>query len=170
VSADRTDSLGFTAKLVLVLFAVLAAVGLIWHGGAADAFQRLWHDIAGRPGGPMTFRFILQPAMAAIAAFHDGVKDANTGRSPYFWTVIHRPAERTPRLREGLNSTARIILLGIAMDVIYQYKVLGTLYPGEAIIIALLLAFIPYLLIRGPVTRATLRLRAGRTPREMKPR
>jgi hypothetical protein len=35
-----------------------------------------------RPGGPMAFRFILQPVMATIAAFRDGLKNRRTGRSP----------------------------------------------------------------------------------------
>jgi hypothetical protein len=56
-------------------------------------------------------------------------------------------------LREGLNATARIILLGLVMDVIYQLIVLKTFYPNEALVIALLLAFVPYLIIRGLVFR-----------------
>ena len=40
----------------------------------------------------MTFRFILQPVMAAVAALHDGIKDARLGRSPYFWTVAAQRA------------------------------------------------------------------------------
>ncbi len=36
------------------------------------------------------------------------------------------------------------------MDVIYQFLVFETFYPAQALLIALLLAFIPYLLIRGP--------------------
>jgi hypothetical protein len=56
-------------------------------------------------------------------------------------------------LREGLISTARVILLGLGMDVIYQLTVFRTFHPGEAVIIALLLAFGPYLLLRGPVDR-----------------
>ena len=43
------------------------------------------------------------------------------------------------------------------MDVIYQFMVLKTFYPAEALIIALMLAFVPYLLIRGPVTRIARR-------------
>jgi hypothetical protein len=39
------------------------------------------------------------------------------------------------------------------MDAIYQYVVLKTFYPGEAVIIALLLAFVPYILLRGPIAR-----------------
>jgi hypothetical protein len=39
--------------------------------------------------------------------------------------------------------------------------VLKTLYPGEAVVVALLLGFIPYLLLRGPVARiARWRMRA----------
>jgi hypothetical protein len=56
-------------------------------------------------------------------------------------------------LHEGLIATARILLLGIGMDLIYQYRVFDTFFPVEALIIALLLAFIPYLLLRGPVAR-----------------
>jgi hypothetical protein len=43
------------------------------------------------------------------------------------------------------------------MDAIYQVRVLGTFYPGEAAIVALLLAFLPYLLIRGLASRIARR-------------
>jgi len=101
----------------------------------------------------MTFRFLLQPAMAALAALYDGVNDARLGRPPYFWTVLHRPEDRMSRLNEGLASTARIVLLGIGMDAIYQYRVFNTFFPVEALIVAVALACIPYLLIRGPAAR-----------------
>jgi hypothetical protein len=91
--------------------------------------------------------------MAALVAIRDGHKDAQTGRSPYFWAVLRKSDERMGRLREGLNATARIILLALALDLIYQFLVLTTFYPNEALIIALLLAFVPYVLIRGLVTR-----------------
>ena len=35
------------------------------------------------------------------------------------------------------------------MDAIYQARMLRRFYPDEAVIVALLLAFVPYLLIRG---------------------
>jgi len=101
----------------------------------------------------MAFRFILQPSMAAAAAIRDGVHDARTGRSPYLWTILRQPEKRIARLREGLDATARIVLLGLTMDVIYQVTVFNMFYPVEALIIALLLAFVPYLLIRGLVAR-----------------
>ena len=39
------------------------------------------------------------------------------------------------------------------MDAIYQLHVLGTFHPGEALIVSVALAFVPYLLIRGPAAR-----------------
>ena len=136
---------------------MLIVAGVLWHGITVGAFKRLWQNLVEEPTGPMRFRFILQPLMAAIVAIRDGRKDARTGRSPYFWTVLRKPQERVARLREGLNATARIFLLGIAMDAIYQVIVLKRFYPVEALIIALLLAFVPYLLIRGPVARIARR-------------
>ena len=141
------------AWLVVIIAAVFIVLGIFWHGVSAEVFQRIWQDMVDRPGGPMTFRFILQPVMAAIAALYDGLADARTGRSPYFWTILTSSAKRSGRLREGLLSTARVILLGLGMDAIYQYVVLKTFYPAETVIIALLLAFIPYLILRGPFAR-----------------
>jgi hypothetical protein len=101
----------------------------------------------------MAFRFILQPAMAMIAALRDGIDDAKSRRSPYIWTLLTNPLERGGRLNEGLFSTSRVIFLGLCMDVIYQLIVLKTIYPGEAVIVAIALAFFPYLLLRGPIAR-----------------
>jgi hypothetical protein len=150
----NSQELGLLAKLVIAIAIVLIVAGVLWQDITVGAFKRLWHNLVEAPTGPMRFRFILQPLMAAIVAIRDGRKDARTGRSPYFWTVLHKPQERVARLREGLNATARIFLLAIAMDAIYQVIVLKRFYPVEALIIALLLAFVPYLLIRGPVARA----------------
>ena len=136
---------------------ILAAVFIIWgllqYGLSWDVQQRVWRDIFDRPGGPMSFRFVLQPTMAIIAASHDGIRDARSGRRPYLHTILTDPAARGGRTMEGLYAISRIILLGFAMDAIYQWRVLGTFFPGEAVIITLILAVIPYLILRGPIAR-----------------
>jgi hypothetical protein len=144
------QQLGLMPKLVVVLGILLTAAGVLWHGFTVEVLERLWRNLLDAPSGPMSFRFILQPSMSAIVAIRDSVKDARTSRSQ--WTVAGNPRERMGRLREELIATARIILLGIAMDVIYQFLVFETFYPAQALLIALLLAFIPYLLIRGLAT------------------
>ena len=130
---------------------MLIVAAVVWHGVTVATFERIWHQLIERADAPMRFRFILQPLMAAIAAILHGLKDARTGRSPYFWTMLRNPRERIERLDEGLNATARIILLGLVMDAIYQVIVLKRFYPAEAVIVALLFAFVPYVIVRGPV-------------------
>ena len=139
--------------LFVVTMGAALAVDALSAASASGVLERVWTDLVARPSGPFGFRFVLQPIMAAIAAIHDGVRDAHTGRSPYFWTVLTNPQERSDRLREGLKATSRIIILGLVMDAIYQFVAFRTFHPLEAVIIALALAFVPYLLIRGPVAR-----------------
>ncbi len=152
------------ARLAVVIMIGLIALGAIWYGFSAEVSRRIGRDILDRAGGPMTFRFFLQPTMAALVAIHDGFKDARLGRSPYFWAVLHDPQEFRIRLREGLISTARIILLGLGMDVVYQHMVLKTFYPGEAVLMTLLLAVLPYLALRGPAARVAGRPAAHTPP------
>ena len=94
------------AQLVVALMIAFVALGVAWYGFSAEVRERVWQNLLDRPGGPMTFRFVLQPIMATIAAMHDGVTDARTGRSPYLWTIFSNPEQRGARLREGLISTA----------------------------------------------------------------
>jgi len=123
------------------------------YGFSDEVRHRARQQLIARPTGPMAFRFVLQPVMAGIAALHDGIEDAKSRRSAYCWTLLTNLLERGGRLREGLISTARVILLRLCMDVIYQLIVLKTFYPGEAVVVAIAIAFFPHLLLRGPIAR-----------------
>jgi len=156
LTAAPTRSQIVQARLAAGLIVGLIVLGAVWSGITFESLDRLWKDILDRPGGPMTFRFILQPAMAAIVGFRDGVRDARLGRTPYVLALLRgvRSSEgRIGRLWEGVVSTARILILGVVMDVIYQWLEFKTFYPGQAAVIAILLAFVPYLLLRGPFER-----------------
>lgn len=122
-----------------------------------EVLTRIWTDLMSRPSGPYAFRFVLQPVMALIFASLDGIKDARGGRAFYLKTILTDSEKRAGRLREGLKATSRIIALSIGMELLYQYKVLGTFYIGEALIITFVLAFLPYLIFRGPAARIARR-------------
>ena len=141
------------ARLAVALIVALAVAGVFWFGLSTDELGRIWRNIVARPGDPMTFRFVLQPAMAAIAAWRDGVADARLGRTPYLSAILLGVEGRGGRLWEGIVSTARILILGVVMDVVYQLVFLSEFFPGEAAVIAVLLAFVPYVLLRGPIGR-----------------
>ena len=128
---------------------------------AVEIVQRFWEDILVRPSGPLALRFLLQPVVSTVLAARDGIKDARNGRSPYFWTVLNNSTERAARLREGLAATGKVVVLALALDTAYQIIKLKNFYPFEAVTIAIVLGFLPYLLIRGPAARL-----AGRWSRE----
>jgi hypothetical protein len=127
----KPQKLSLLAKLVVASILVLIVAGVVWHGVTIATFKRIWYQLIERADAPMRFRFILQPLMAAFLAIRHGLNDARTGRSPYFWTMLGNPRERAQRWDEGLNATARIILLGLVMDAIYQVIVLRRFYPAE---------------------------------------
>jgi hypothetical protein len=124
-----------------------------------EFITRVLTGLSDRVGGPMTFRIILQPLMAGLLAVRAGLKDAREGRPPYFWTILTDSSQRAELIRQGWKSVARVFVLAIVMDVIYQLIVLRWVYPGETLIVAIALAVLPYLLLRGPINRLVRRFR-----------
>jgi hypothetical protein len=77
--------------------------------------------------------------------------------------VLHDVGQRRERFVEALKATAKIGTLAILIDVVYQLRVLHSFYADEALVVALSVALVPYLLIRGPVDRIARRWIARRT-------
>jgi hypothetical protein len=118
-----------------------------------DTFTRLFNDVLGRLDGPLHFRFFLQPAMAIFFAIRDGLRDAREGRPAYFWSLFTEPGVRRDLLRDGWKSISKVFIIAAVLDVIYQIIVLRWFYPFETLLVAVFLALVPYLLVRGPVNR-----------------
>ena len=116
-----------------------------------ELLTRLWEDLVGRIGGPMTLRFILQPTMATLFGIRDGLRFAREGRSFLLWGGPQHPVERRAQLRATWRSIGKVFLLAILLDVIYQLVVLHWFYPLETLIVAIVVAVVPYLAVRGLV-------------------
>jgi hypothetical protein len=69
------SQLGALAQVVLTLAILLMIVGVAWRGVTIENIERIWDSLLARPSGPMAFRFILQPSIAAIVAIRDGLYD-----------------------------------------------------------------------------------------------
>jgi hypothetical protein len=118
-----------------------------------DLLTRTWSDLLARVYGPFSFRFLLQPAMALIYAARDGIVDARQDRPAYFRTIFTSSGERWDLLREGGKAVARVIALGVVMDIVYQLLVFHRIHLLQLVVIVLTLAFVPYLIFRGPINR-----------------
>ena len=117
--------------------------------------MRVANNLVDRVSGPMKFRLVLQPVMASIFAIVSGLKDARAGKPPYFWALFTDRAHRTEMLKDGWKSVGTVFMLALLLAVVYQIIVLRFVYPGEAIVVALVLAIVPYLILRGLVSRIT---------------
>jgi len=131
-----------------------------------DLLARFWPDLVGRVSGPLTLRLILQPLVAIAFAIRAGVADARAGRPLYSWTVLTSPAHHVDMLREGWRTVAKVFVMATIIDVVYQVMDFGWVYPIQALVVAFLLACVPYLLIRGPANRIATAWHHGRKPRE----
>ena len=123
-----------------------------------EFFARVWEMLIGRADGPFNFRLLAQPTMAAVFAIRAGLRDARHNRPPFlFWAIFTNPGARQDLSRQGWKDVGKVFIVAIVLDVIYEVSVYRWVYPGQAVIVAAVLAFIPYLMIRGPVTRIARR-------------
>ena len=110
-------------------------------------------DFVARFDGPLHFRLFVQPLMAILLAFRDGDRDAREGRSAYLWTLLTDSAQRRYLLEDGWKGISRVFILAYVLDVIYQLIEWHRLKTFEALLTAVILAVIPYALLRGPINR-----------------
>jgi hypothetical protein len=124
-----------------------------------DMFSRGWDDLIARDSGPLHDRLILQPLVATFLAIRAGWKDVRAGRPAFFWAVVRDPAHRLFLLRQGWKDVGKIFLVALVLDVIYQVLVLRWVYPTQMLIVATVVAFVPYLVFRGLTTRIARHVR-----------
>ena len=101
----------------------------------------------------MAWRLVFQPVMASILAARDGFRDARHDRRPYGWLILTDRAGRKAHIRNGWRSIRHIFFLALAVDIVYQLIQLRWIYLGEALIMAEILALVPYICVRGVSNR-----------------
>ncbi len=106
-----------------------------------------------RIDGPMSMRLIIQPLVALFFAFRDGRKDAREKRPPYFWALFWEAEHRRELLGSGWQSIGKVFIIAIVLDLVFQYMVFDRYRLIGALLAGIVLAILPYLLLRGPVNR-----------------
>jgi hypothetical protein len=111
--------------------------------------------------GPMSMRLIIQPLVALFFALRDGVRDAREGKPPYFWALFTESAHRRDMLASGWKSIGKVFIIAIVLDLVFQYIVFRDFRLIGALLAGVILAVVPYLLLRGPVNRVIRFRREG---------
>lgn len=60
-------------------------------------------------------------------------------------------------LKDGWKSVGRLFIIATVLDAIYQLIVRRWVYLNEAVVVAVILTIVPYLLVRGSITRIARR-------------
>ena len=160
------------AKRSTLLLGALTALVLLASlpGAFRDAFDRgglylfsqaFLDDLPKRLTGPGRFRFILQPLVATLLGIRSGMADARAGRPPYLLGLATDPRRRGELAQDGLATVVNLLLMGILLDSVFQWMILGASYPGPALIVGPVLITMPYAIARALANRATRARVAG---------
>ena len=152
-------------RLTFVLAGLtLLALALSLPGSLRDAYERgglyllsreFFEDIPKRLAGPGRFRFLLQPAIAAALGIRAGRADARAGKPPYLWALLFASEARRNLFRVSDKSIANLLLMGVLLDSVCQWLILGVSYPGAALVVGPVLIAAPYAVARGLANRIT---------------
>src|SRR5262245_47431535 len=105
-----------------------------------EALRRGWENLFGRLDGPMSFRLILQPAVASFFAIRAGLRDARSGQPPLLWAVFSNPGHRRELLRQGWKDVGTVFIVALILDSVYQVIVHSGIYTLELLLVATILA------------------------------
>lgn len=149
-----------TSRRVTIILACLTllVLALSVPGSLRDAFDRggiylfshaFFEDIPKRLTGPGRFRFVLQPLIATLLGIRNGLADARTGRPPYLSGVLFHRELRGELMRTGFETVVNLVLMGILLDAVFQWVILGVSHPGAALVVGPVLIAGPYALARA---------------------
>ena len=142
-------------------FANTAIMGKRRQNAMKDFLVRLGGALVRRASGLMKMRVIFQPITATLLAIRAGVHDARAGPPLYFWSIFTHRAHRRVILRDGWKNVGKVFLSAVVIDCIYQVIVFRWLYPAQALIVAVVLVILPYLIVRGVLNRIARRWHRG---------
>jgi hypothetical protein len=140
---------------LLVLFlSVPAALRDAQDKGGLYLFSAaFFEDIPKRLTGPGRFRFILQPLIAIILGIRSGLADARAGRPAYLFGMIFSREHRRGLMKDGFATIVNLLLMGILVDSVCQWLILGISYPGAALVVGPVLIVTPYTFSRSMTNR-----------------
>ncbi len=136
--------------LAVLVAAAPGALRDAWERGGIYLFSwEFLEDLPRRLTGPGRFRFILQPLVAILLGVRAGHTDARAGRPPFILAVIAHAQHRRQMLAETARALANIVLVGILLDAVSQWLILGVAHPGAALVVGPVLIALPYAFARA---------------------
>jgi hypothetical protein len=144
-----TSILAVITLLVLAISIPRSLRDAFDRGGLYISSRQFLEDVPKRLAGPGRFRFVLQPVIAIILGVRSGLGDARAGRPAYLYGVLFHPELRGELVRTGFQAVANLLMMGILLDSVFQWVIIGASYPGAALVVGPVLIVLPYSLARA---------------------
>ena len=89
-----------------------------------DTFLRMvslfFEELGGRVSGPLNFRLVVMPTMAALFGIRAGLRDAREGKPTFLWGILTQPAGRTAAFQSAVKDVGKVFVMAVIMDTAYQ--------------------------------------------------
>ena len=142
--------------LAVLLLSVPGSLREAFDRGGSYLFSHAFlDDLPKRLMGPGRFRFILQPLVATVLGIRSGVADARAGRPPYLLGLATDRQHRRELARDDFATIVNLLLMGVLLDSVFQWMILGQSYPGAALVVGPVLITASYAISRALSNRAT---------------
>jgi len=115
-------------------------------------------ELLGRFSGPLSFRLFVMPTVVTILAIRADLRDAREGHPALLGAFFTNPTERRRLFRSAVKDVGRIFIIAVVLDTTYQLWILRSFHLGQLLMVAVGCAAVPYVLVRGPITRLARRL------------
>ena len=112
----------------------------------------LWEGIAETLTGRGQMRLVLQPTMAIIIGLRMGISDAKHGETPFIWRLVFSD-DRRGLAKESFRKVLIPFCIAVVLDGVLQYLALGYVRPLAAVIVGLMLIFVPFAVSRALTNR-----------------
>jgi hypothetical protein len=118
---------------------------------AVGFFEGIARDLTGRGmfGGRFQVRLFLQPLIAILLGFRLGILDAKKGAPSFLASLIAAATgERLSIVQASLKSVVMPLTVALVVDAILQQMILGHVRPLAAVLVGLLLVYVPFVASR----------------------
>jgi chromosome segregation and condensation protein ScpB len=103
------------------------------------------------------------PTVVTFLAVRAGLRDAREGQPPFLWAILTDRARRRQLVIRAVKGIGKILVMATVLDTLYQLIFLRAMHLFQLVIVVLACAIVPYVAIRGPVTRIAVFVRRKRT-------
>ncbi len=118
-----------------------------------------WEGILEVAEGRGQLRLVLQPLIAAFVGLRLGITDVKLGKDPFLRRLALETKNRRALLKEAARTLVIPFALAIVIDGVLQYLMLGRVRPLAALVMGILLIWIPFSIARSLANRIYRRLR-----------